>query len=286
MKRLLKRCVLVLAICFLAIALYSVHIANEFSRPALRAVGDAPQGTEAVTIDSESGSEIAGWLTHVESPRGCALLVHGIQADRRQMSARAAFLNTLGFHTLAIDLQAHGESHGTRITMGHLEARDAEAGVALLRARFPELPVIVLGRSLGAAALLLADYDEPPNLFIVESVFRDIRTAVRNRMQRQLGFPGRAFASLLLAQFSLRMGVNPSDLSPREAVAQMRVPILFISGADDKLARPAEAMELLQSANGPSDLWLVPGAAHGDYMKHAETEYRERVRAFVEVHLD
>jgi alpha-beta hydrolase superfamily lysophospholipase len=41
------------------------------------------------------------------------------------MADRARFLRDTGYHTLSIDVQAHGESPGKNITMGHFESMDA-----------------------------------------------------------------------------------------------------------------------------------------------------------------
>ncbi len=110
------------------------------------------------------------------------------------MAARARFLHDRGYHTLCIDFQAHGESPGAHITMGHLESMDAAAGVAYLREHYPALPVAVIGTSLGGASALMADYREPPDALVVESVFADAVTATANRLDMRFGPIGRWMA--------------------------------------------------------------------------------------------
>ena len=96
--------------------------------------------------------------------RGClgqGLHRYGLGVDdaaHRAVSAlgRARFLSRLGYHTLCIALQAHGESPGEHITMGWQESRNAASAVAWLQKQFPDAPVAVLGTSLGGVAALLA----------------------------------------------------------------------------------------------------------------------------------
>mgnify|MGYP001819753464 CR=1 FL=1 len=122
--------------------------------PVPRVIGP-PAGefsAETVSFPSDSGTMIVGWLSEPPRVRGAVLLLHPVRGDRRSMVGQAEFLVARGYTTLSIDFQAHGESPGEQITMGHLEALDAAAGVAYLRDRYPGMPVAVIGRSLGGAA--------------------------------------------------------------------------------------------------------------------------------------
>lgn len=108
---------------------------------------------ESISIPSESGSEIAGWIVPAHGQaRGSVLLLHGIRSNRSGMVGRARFLRRAGYNCLLIDLQAHGESGGDRITLGRLESLDARSCFRFLRSRFPDVPAAVIGVSLGGAA--------------------------------------------------------------------------------------------------------------------------------------
>ena len=60
-------------------------------------------GFESVAYGRTHGS-----FLDAGSRQQCALLLHGVNADRTSMIDRAKFLKTLGISSLAIDLQAHG----------------------------------------------------------------------------------------------------------------------------------------------------------------------------------
>ncbi len=85
------------------------------------------------------------------------LLVHSIRSNRVEMLSRARFLNEQGYSALLIDLQAHGETPGDRITFGARESEDVKAAAAYLRNMFPGERLGAIGVSLGAAAIVLAN---------------------------------------------------------------------------------------------------------------------------------
>ena len=80
----------------------------------MRSVAPPPAalGASEVTFPSESGSTIHAWYSRGVPGRGAVLLFHGVGADRSAMLGRALFLHALGYSSLTIDFQAHGESAG------------------------------------------------------------------------------------------------------------------------------------------------------------------------------
>ncbi|MCB1095941.1 MAG: alpha/beta hydrolase [Verrucomicrobiae bacterium] len=273
-----------LAIASILIGLgFSLYAGHQLVAPALRTIGEPPENLEAKTVHftSESGSTIAGWLTEQPNAVGSVLLLHAVRADRRSMVGRARFLGAAGYSTLCIDLQAHGESPGQHITMGYLEAMDAAAAVAFLRERFPNRLVAVLGTSLGGAAALMAKYDSPPDALIVESVFADVETAIRNRMRMRFGGTAPLLAPLLICQIEPRLGIGPDRLRPVHAIANVRCPIFILCGSTDQHATPAESQALFSAASEPREFWQVIGAAHVDLHRFAGHEYERRIIEFL-----
>ena len=58
------------------------------------------------------------------------------------------------------------------------------------------------------------------------------------------------------------------------------VVILIIGGATDRHTTEADTRRLFAAAREPKELWLVPDAAHVDYLAAAGDAYRTRVLAF------
>lgn len=254
--------------------------------PRPHEVGPPPPelAAQSVTLPSESGSTLAGW--HARSPGrdGIVVLLHGVRASRRSLLGRARLFREAGYSVVLIDMQAHGESPGERITFGHLERHDVRAAVDFARQEHPGEPVVVVGMSLGGAAALLAtplDIDA----LVLESVYTRIETAVRNRVEQRLGPLAPLPTWLLLSQLRPRLGVSPDALQPIEHVGQVGCPVLVASGTADRHATVDEATALHEAASEPRELWLAEGAGHVDLLGFAPEEYRARVLGFLERHL-
>ena len=213
------------------------------------------------------------------------MLLHAIHGNRSSMAPRAVFLRSLGFSSLMIDLPAHGESDGARITFGMRESSAVAAAASYARDRSPEDAIGAIGVSLGGASLLLGA--APPRLqaVVLESVYPDIGTAIRNRLELHLGHLGAALAPLLGAQLRLRLGFGPEALRPIDRIGSLHAPLLLLNGAADRHTTQEEALALFAAAAPPKELWIVPGAAHEDLHAAARTEYERRVGAFFERHL-
>ena len=116
-------------VLFYAIAGY-VGSANMFGdHPRWRGMNRGPSDfglrSETVSFDSTDGIPLkAWWLPASGTPRGAVIIAHGIDHTRQVMLPRAAFLVRGGYDVLAMDLRGHGESGGSIVSPGLLEARD------------------------------------------------------------------------------------------------------------------------------------------------------------------
>src|SRR5688500_12469407 len=148
------------------------------------------------------------------------------------MVDRARFLSRAGFAVLLFDFQAHGESSGEHITFGYLESRDAQAAVEFLRTNAQGERIGVIGESMGGAATLLASPALDADAMILEMVYPTINQAVRNRLTRRLGGWAGILTPLLTWQLEPRLGIDADALRPIDKVGAIRVPKLFIVGAE------------------------------------------------------
>lgn len=237
---------------------------------------------ETVVLTSDSGERLAAWLFVPESPRAAVVVLHGVRANRADMLGRAELLRDAGFVVLTPDLQAHGESTGARITYGHRESRDVEAGVRYLRRRFPALRVGGVGVSLGGAALVLASPRVAIDAAVLEAVFPTITEALDNRIRARVGPLASLLTPILMLQVEPRLGVDADDLRPIDAIRSLHCPVLVISGARDVHTTEAQTHALFAAANPPKELWLVPGAAHVDLARYDPEGYEGRVIPFLE----
>ncbi len=196
------------------------------------------------------------------------------------MLNRARFLSAAGYSIVMIDFQAHGESSGKQITVGHLEQRDVTATIKFARDQHPEEPVAVIGVSLGGVSALLAsplDVDA----MILESVFPTIDAAIHNRVQARLGFLSMVPAEILLLQLEPRLGFAAGQLCPIDHVSTVDCPLFLISGSKDQHTTVKETRRMYEFAREPKQLWLVEGAGHVDLHAFKQNEYERHILKFL-----
>jgi fermentation-respiration switch protein FrsA (DUF1100 family) len=272
------------AAALLAVSAATLLGAGELlSRPVSRSIGSPPVDFDAQTIRIPTSADqfVVGWFSPGKQHCGMILLLHGIRSDRRQMVGRARLLSQSGYAVLLLDLPAHGESSGERITFGAKEALGVAAAVAFLRSKLPGERLGIIGVSLGAASTVLANLQPAPDAVVIESMYPTIEEAVSNRLAIRLGSAGRALAPLLLWQLPLRAGVSTEDLRPIEHLAGLGAPVLVASGREDKHTTWVETERIFKSAREPKELWVVPGAAHVDLYAFQPKEYERRVFGFL-----
>jgi fermentation-respiration switch protein FrsA (DUF1100 family) len=270
------------------VALVLLFAAGEIlTHSASRRIGRAPADLHATTvvIPTAEGEFVSGWLSRGRSGTGVVLLLHGVRSDRRQMVDRARFLRRAGYSTLLIDLPAHSESSGDRITYGARESVGVRAALAFLRNTFPHEPVAVIGVSLGAASFVLSHASPAPDAVVLETMYPTITDAARDRIAIRLGPAGRLLAPLLVWQLPLRIGVSPSALRPVADIGELRAPVLIASGTVDRHTRLEETRRIYTAAQAPKALWEVSGAAHVDLYRFAPAQYERVMLAFLRSHL-
>ncbi|MDG2384740.1 MAG: alpha/beta hydrolase [Pirellulaceae bacterium] len=261
-------------------------VGNALIAPAHRSVGLPPSDFPAVevTFPSKSAASISAWYAPVDNAVATIVLLHPIRADRRSMLGRAKLLHDLGYSTLLVDLQSHGESIGDRIALGELERHDAVAAVEFVRSRNPKHRIGVVGRSLGGAAALLASPLDIDAL-VLESVYPDVTEAVHNRIEMRLGPFHYVLAPALLVQLKPRLGVSPSELRPVDHIVKADCPVLVAAGDQDLHTTLTESRTLFQAANEPKQFVVFADAAHDDLLEHNSHQYRNEIVPFLDLHL-
>ena len=211
------------------------------------------------------------------------LLLHGVRSSRASTAPTAAWLAARGYAALTVDFRGHGQSEMAARSFGLREASDAQAAFRWLKQRQKGAPVAVIGNSLGGAAALLGQAGPlPADALILQAVYPDLRSAVRNRIAARLTTgPAYLLEPLLSFQSKPRFGVWPTRLSPIEAVRRYRGPVFVIGGEEDRYTPPRETRAMFAAIPGAKRLWLVPGAGHAAIGELRDEEYRRRLERFL-----
>ena len=218
---------------------------------------------------------------------GATILVgHGYPFDKANILRHALFLHSR-FNLWFIDFRYFGESEGTYTTAGWLETRDVEASVAYLTERTDVDPqrIGALGFSMSAAAFILARHPDI-RAIVGDSPYASLKDLVARQFFFLPGPTKWPLVGLTNLYARLLLGVDVEAAAPARAVRQLTAPLLIIHGEADSQIPVEYAREIYANANPAStELWIVPGADHGQAHALEGPRYELRVRTFFERHL-
>ena len=178
-------------------------------------------------------------------------LVHGFMDSAAGMGYLAEEYHKDGWLVFAMDQRAHGESEGTKRTMGVREADDLASWVEWLAGRGDVASVVVHGVSMGGAtALLYAGKPRRVHPFVrfivsdssfasyTEAMTKVLVEAVKSRFLAASIVFGASAASWVFS------GVRFGAMRPDTAALRVRLPVCFFHGGIDVLV-PVGAVRAL-----------------------------------------
>ena len=220
---------------------------------------------EEVWPEASDGIRTQAWWMPVENPSAVALFFHGNAGTMSNRLELAPLLQRLGLTVFFCEYRGYGASDGKPSESGFFA--DARAALALARQRTsPDIPIIVVGRSLGGAVAAELGGDPGVAGVVLESTFTGLP-----EMAGRTGIP---FASALVAY----------RFASLEKVKRLQIPILITHGSRDEIVPFVMGEQLRDAATAAPWVRFQPvvGAAHNDVMVVAGSEYWTAWRAFLE----
>jgi alpha-beta hydrolase superfamily lysophospholipase len=216
-------------------------------------------GTDSTlsTFTASDGDNLAVQDWHLPDrvrPRATVLLVHGLGEHAGRYDGLARLLNQWGFPVRGYDHYGHGQSGGARgaLPQSHRLLADLADVVESTRNRSPELPLVLLGHSLGGlvAAGFVARAIVPVDGLVLSSPALATRL---NPVQKLL----MAVVPRVAPNLTVSSGLDPQYLShDRELVQAYRDDPLVHDRISGRLARfIADEGALVRSC---AESWRVP----------------------------
>lgn len=261
-----------------------------FLHPPRRRHGRTPKTAlglayERVRLTTDDGIRLSAWLVPHPSPQGLVLLSHGYTGCRETMFPYLSFLHEAGYSVLLHDFRAHGWSDGKQATLGLSEPLDLQAAIRWTESReeLVELPLLLMGESMGAAVSLIVAAQEPRvRAVVADCGFARMDGPIQKRLETLFGEPiGKALAPATQTIGERLLGSPAIRIAPEEAIGKIAPrPVLLIHGTRDALVTPDHAHRLHAASGGGAELWLVEDAGHTQSV-HIAHDYAERVVAFL-----
>lgn len=220
-----------------------------------------------VSTTTKDGVRLAG--IYLPGPAGLTFVVaHGMSHSTAENSTRRV-IDGLARHgsVLALDFRGHGESAG-RSSVGRDEPLDVAAAMTLGRELAAGEPVVLIGFSMGGAAVLVQAAVDAETADAVIAVSPAARWYIREskQMRRVHWLLEHPLGPLVGRWVGVRLS-GPWEtvpVSPIEVVQQISRPLLLVHGTADRYFSAAHAISLQRASNGAAELWIEPGMGHAE----------------------
>lgn len=245
---------------------------------------------EDVTFNSRDGIVLKGWWFAVTSADRAAVIVHGRGRNRVNSDFMPAEIAKLllvhGYSVLLFDLRGHGESGGTRYTLGIEEPRDILAAIDLAakKAGLDRSRVALIGESLGGgSALMTVQADPSIGPVVTDSAFADGDKVVSESATKYTNLPS-WFTPGIVLMSRLFLDLDIAKVTPSRVVASHpERAFLFIQCTDDTTVLLHHGLDLkAASANPRTELWVVPGCEHVKAFATHPDEWAQHVLGFLD----
>lgn len=222
------------------------------------------------------------WEIPAKKTKGTVLLFHGYANKKSGMIDRAYAFHDMGYRVILTDFEGCGGSLGSTTTIGFSEAEDVKSCYDFARNIYPDQPVILLGSSMGAAAIMkcMKDYPIKPSAVILECPFGSMYKTVCNRFDA-VGVPSFPMAALLVFYGGLLNGFWAFDHNPIDYAAHINCPVLLLNGGKDERVSKGEIDAIYKNLKGEKKKIIYPDAGHESYLNGYETEWKSDVKLFL-----
>jgi len=224
--------------------------------------------SESFSIKSYDGLTLTAKFYEYASDAPIELLFHGYKGNaERDLSGGIERCFKLGRSAMLINQRGYGDSDGRVTTFGIREHLDCIAWANFASEKFgKDSKIIITGVSMGAATVMMASAKElPKNVVcvladcgytspkeIICKVLRDIK------LPQGIFYPFIRLGALLYGRFDIE------SYSPREAMKNCSLPMLFIHGDTDAFVPSYMSEQLYEICESDKKkLKLIHNAGHG-----------------------
>ena len=260
---------------------YRRAFGRRYIDPRMTTPDDYGATHETLDVRTADGVRLAAWYLPGTLP--AAIVVSGGYRGRAgDVLGISAALQRAGFHVAVYGWRGTPGSDVAAHTLGVYERNDLMAVLDALAARLGNVPLGLLGYSMGGAvSISVAADDQRVRAVCTDSAFADPRLLIGERVHSALRVPAAVVMAPVVAMFARRTGARLTDFRPALVVERIAPrPFLIIHGEADATVPVHHAELLYAAAKEPKELWRLPGIGHvGAYFADRST-YVARVLEF------
>lgn len=200
---------------------------------------------EEIEVKAGDGTQLSSLLftTGQESAKGVIFYLHGNAGSLQSWGDAAAIYNRLGYDVLMMDYRGYGKSGGHITTEMQLHS-DVEAVYNLLKQRYAEDRIIVLGYSIGSGLAARLACHQHPRMLILQAPYYSLTGVMQD------AYP-------VLPSFILKY-----PLQTYKYIKTCQAPIVIFHGVQDKVIRYHHALQLKTLLKKTDMLITLDGVGH------------------------
>lgn len=251
------------------------------------------QPLEHVTITSHDGLKLSAEYFPADTPSNkLAIVNHGYTGcGMRDSTSISVFFHKLGYDCLIVDHRAHGNSEGKYIGFGILDRYDCKSWINYIDTRFGGSKDIVLyGVSMGGSIVLMtsgfSDLSPSVKAIVADCAFTTPYDVFAHILKRDYHLPPFPIMNISNAMCRKKAGYGFRDYSTLEAMQTNKLPTLFIHGKQDTFVPTYMSQLNYEACRSEKEIMLVENAAHAASYYEDPPVYEDRIRRFLEKHVN
>ena len=239
---------------------------------------------ELLEIKSFDGLTLRGYYYEYSPDSPIELLFHGYGGNaERDLSGGVERCFALGRSAILIDQRGAGMSDGNVCSFGINERFDCIDWIYYVTSKFgSDRPLIIGGISMGASTVMMAAGEGlPKNVVCVMadcgySCQKEIICKVLEEMKLPVDivYPFIKLGASLYGKFDLE------EITPIDAVAKSKTPMIFIHGDNDAFVPHSMSLDCYAVCKAPKKMVTIEGAGHGLAFPADRKKYIESLRDF------
>lgn len=207
---------------------------------------DVPFREINITVD---GAKLNSLIFRQPNPRGLVFFLHGNGGNLETWTNNVKFYQRINYDMFMLDYRGYGKSTGHIASESQLHD-DVRAAWNVIAPNYENKPIVIYGRSLGAAVAAKLARDVDSDLVILVSPFTSMLAMAKDE------YP---YIPSSVLRYPLR-----ND----EIIDEIDAPIILVHGDKDTFIPISHSHELQSLAKPSTKLLVIEGATHGDIHKH------------------
>jgi len=287
---------LILALFYLALTL----LIGRFMHFSIKGFTKVPNSGEISGYEYEdidfSGSEnnkLAAWFVKSKANHNgkTIIIIPGWNHTRSTLVPHLKLFANNGYNVFTYDQRSHGGSDTRRLTWGPRESEDFIQAIKYLQTRDDVNinRIGVFGESIGGSTVIHAIAQHPETRLIkallLEGTWAKTPDIMVFVIQNRFKLP--YLLALILSYLLIWPGTiiwgmgKPNHAYPIDFIDKVApIPIMFIRGQNDHMVPEFSAMEMINKARDPKEIWILPDSHHRKAFQTYPEEYSKRVLDF------